>query len=188
MNNIQVAISVDVTHVTSQFYKLTPCDVCGAMAHTFLFFFSGPGVKGIAEMINPSIAQDRWRAELHGAISFVFLRHQEVELRPTKGHFWSHFLAVSCHRTLKRRYLDSTTSNLENWVIFFPEKGVGCTENERRKWRVDECRIYAYTCSGVAGWLHTGETGVDGAAKLCPMGPATGLCAINPVPNVHGEL
>ena len=56
-----------------------------------------------------------------------------MELRP-KGHFQSHFLAVSCRRDLlKRRYLDSTTSNLENWGIFFPEKGVGCTENERQK-------------------------------------------------------
>ena len=125
----QVATSVDVTHVTSQFYKLTPCNVCGAVAHKYLFFFSVPGVKGIAKTTNPSIAQDRRRAELHGAISFVFLRHREVELRPT-GHFRSHFLAVSCHRApLKRRYLDSTTSNLENWVIFFPEKGV----NERQK-------------------------------------------------------
>ena len=154
--------------------------------HTkYLFFFSVPGVKGIAKTTNPSIAQDRRRADLHGAMSFVFLRHRQVELRPT-GHFRSHFLAVSCHRApLKRRYLDSTTSNLEKLVIFFPEKGVGCTENERQKWRVDRCRIYAHTWREAARWPHTG---VDGAAKLCPTGPATGLCAINPIPNVHGEL
>ena len=120
----------------------------------------GRGVNGIA----PSIAQDRRRAELHGAMSFVSLRHREVELLP-KGNFWSHFLAVSCHRALlKRRYLDSTTSNLENWVLFFPEKGGGCTENERQKWRVDQWRIYSHTWSGAVGWSHTG---VDGARHRC---------------------
>ena len=95
---------------------------------------------------------------------FVSLRHQEVELLP-KGNFWSHFLAVSCHRALlKHRYLDSTTSNLENWVLFFPEKGGGCTENERQKWRVDQWRIYSHTWSGAVGLSHTG---VDGARHRC---------------------
>ena len=157
-----VATSIDVTHVTSRFYKWPPFNVWGAVAHTYLFFFSGRGVNGIAKTINPSIAQDRRRAELHGAMSFVFLRHREVELLP-KGNFWSHFLAVSCHRALsKRRYLDSTTSNLENWVLFFPEKGGGCTENERQKWRVDQWR--SHTWSGAVGWSHTG---VDGARHRC---------------------
>ena len=109
-----LATSVDVTHVTSRFYKLPPFNVWWSVAHTYLFpSFSGPGVKGIAKTTNPSIAQDRWRAGLHGVMSFVFLRHRKVELRP-KANFWSHFLAVSCHRALlKRRYLDSATSNLE---------------------------------------------------------------------------
>ena len=123
------------------------------------------GVGSTASLINnPSIAQDRRRAELHGAMSFVSLRHREVELLP-KGNFWSHFLAVSCHRALlKGRYLDSTTSNLENWVLFFPEKGGGCTENERQKWRVDQWRINSHTWSGAVGWSHTG---VDGARHRC---------------------
>ena len=68
-----VATSIDVTHVTSRFYKLPPFKVWGAVAHTYLFFFSGRGVNGIAKTINPSIAQDRRRAELHGAMSFVSL-------------------------------------------------------------------------------------------------------------------
>ena len=161
---LKLATSVDVTHVTSRFYKWPPFNVWGAVAHTYLFFFSGRGVNGIAKTINPSIAQDRRRAELHGAMSFVSLRHREVELLP-KGNFWSHFLAVSCHRALlKRRYLDSTTSNLENWVLFFPEKGGGCTENERQNWRVDQWRIYSHTWSGAVGWSHTG---VDGARHRC---------------------
>ena len=109
-----LATSIDVTHMTSRFYKWPPFNVWGAVAHTYLFFFSGPGVKGIAKTTNPSIAQGRRRAELHGAMFFVSLRHREVELLP-KGNFGSHILAVSCHRALlKRRYLDSTTSNLEN--------------------------------------------------------------------------
>ena len=71
---------IDVTQVTSRFYKLPPFNVWGAVAHTYLFFFCGLGVNGIAKTINPSIAQDRRRAELHGAMSFVSLRHREVEL------------------------------------------------------------------------------------------------------------
>ena len=71
---VYVATSVDVTHVTSRFYKLPPFNVSGAVAHTYLFFFSGPGVKAIAKTTNPSIAQDRRRAKLHGAMSFISLR------------------------------------------------------------------------------------------------------------------
>ena len=81
-----LATSIDVTHVTSRFYKWPPFNVWGAVAHTYLFFFSGRGVNGIAKTINPSIAQDRQRAELHGAMSFVSLGHREVELLP-KGNF-----------------------------------------------------------------------------------------------------
>ena len=132
--------------------------------HTSSFLAGVGSTALLLKTINPSIAQDRRRAELHGAMSFVSLRHREVELLP-KGNFWSHFLAVSCHRALlKRRYLDSTTSNLENWVLFFPEKGGGCTENERQKWRVDQWRIYSHTWSGAVGWSHTGE---DGARHRC---------------------
>ena len=169
-----VVTSIDVTHVTSRFYKWPPFNVWRAVAHTYLFFFSGRGVNGIVKTINPSIAQDRRRASLHGAMSFVSLRHREVELLP-KGNFWSHFLDVVCLRALlKRRYLDSTTSNLENWVIFFPEKGGGCTENERQKWRVDQWRIYIYshTWSGAVGWSHTG---VDGARHRCAQWGGDGL-------------
>ena len=82
----KISTSVDVTHVTSRFYKWPPFNVWGAVAHTYLLFFSGRGVNGIAKTSNPSIAQDRRRAELHGAMSFVSLRHREVELLP-KGNF-----------------------------------------------------------------------------------------------------
>ena len=83
---LPVATSIDVTHVTSRFYKLPPFNVWGAVAHTYLLFFSERGVNGIAKTINPSIAQDRRKAELHGAMSFVSLRLREVEL-PPKGNF-----------------------------------------------------------------------------------------------------
>ena len=83
--NVIVATSIDVTHVTSRFYKWPPFNVWGAVAHTYLFFFSGRGVNGMAKTINPSIAQDRRRAELHGAMSFVSLRHREVELLPKRN-------------------------------------------------------------------------------------------------------
>ena len=56
---VVLVTSVDVKHVTSRFYKLPPFNVWGAVAHTYLFFFSGPGVKGIAKTTNPSIGQDR---------------------------------------------------------------------------------------------------------------------------------
>ena len=40
---ISVGTSIDVTHVTSRFYKWPPFNVWGAVAHTYLFFFSGRG-------------------------------------------------------------------------------------------------------------------------------------------------
>ena len=164
---LPVATSVDVTHVTSQFYKLTQCNVCGAVAHKYLFFFSVPGLRVLLR--RPIQALHKTGEELSFTarclLSFCDIGKWSCDQRDTFDRI---FLAVSCHRApLKRRYLDSTTSNLENWVIFFPEKGVGWTENERQKWRVDQCCIYAHTWSEAARWSHTG---VDGAAELCPWG------------------
>ena len=128
--------------------------------HTSSFF---AGVGSTALLRRSIQALHKTGGELSFTMPFVSLRHREVEFLPKE--FWSQFLAVSCHRALlKRRYLDFTTSNLENLVLFFPENGGGCTENEREKWRVDQWRIYSHTWSGAVGWSHTG---VDGARHRC---------------------
>ena len=160
-----LATSIDVTHVTSRFYKWPPFNVWGAVAHTYLFFFSGR--VGSTALLRRSIqALHKTGGELSFTarclLSLCDIGKWSCYQRETFDRI---FLAVSCHRALlKRRYLDSTTSNLEKWVLFFPEKGGGCTENERQKWRVDQWRIYSHTWSGAVGWSHTG---VDGARHRC---------------------